>query len=322
VAPFFSPDGRSVGYYDFAESRLEWVPLDGGSPTVIAETMPSTGGSFWAEDRMILHADLAGSLYEIPAGGGEPRVIATVDAENGEGRFIGPRAHAGTSTVVVGITLPQERGQIVAIDRETGERRDLVSGEAPIGFTAAGHLVFKRGGAVTVQPMKPGTLEPFGSSITLIENVSDDVALSLDGTLVYRLGASGDLRPGRFVWIDRDGNVTPALDEVLVYPRYPRISPDGRQVAFTAGPGGEGKIWVYDLKKERPSYNVTFEDHNIFPIWSPDGRELAYWPTTARRPWASAGSSGSPRTAARWNRRWWTVPRGPTSPQAGRRRTT
>ncbi len=276
VAPFFSADGRFVGYLDFIERRLERMALEGGSPSVILDARGLTAGGQWTEAGTVLFTDPQGALLEVSVEGGEPRVIARVDTDAGERRFASPLLGPDGETVIVAIDSLGAPGQIVAVDRTEGTRRKLVAGDVPIGVTSAGHLVYRHATTLMVQPMRPGRIEPAGTAITLVEGVSDDVGLSVEGTLIYRPGTLGDQRPGRLVWVDPEGHVSPAIDEVLVYPRYPRISPDGRKVAFTSGAGGEGRIWIHDLLGETPAYNLTFEHHSIFPVWSPDGRQLVF----------------------------------------------
>ena len=59
-------------------------------------------------------------------------------------------------------------------------------------------------------------------------------------------------------------------------PREPRLSPDGRRVAYTAEAAGARQVFVLDLRSGQVR-QVTASEHAVSdPRWSPDGSRLAY----------------------------------------------
>jgi len=57
----------------------------------------------------------------------------------------------------------------------------------------------------------------------------------------------------------------------------PRISPDGRQVAFASDIDGDYEIWLEDARTPAPWIRLTNNTGNDWqPAWSPDGRKLAF----------------------------------------------
>jgi Tol biopolymer transport system component len=122
-------------------------------------------------------------------------------------------------------------------------------------------------------------LEVSGSSVPILEGVrhqpvgAADYTFSDDGTLVYIPGGEG-FSKGAPVWVGRDGEVVERIvDEPLVAPHNPRVSPDGRRLALTVGTMGNHEIWIHDLSG-RPPYPIAFGPS--IPVWSPDSRRVVF----------------------------------------------
>ena len=154
----------------------------------------------------------------------------------------------------------------------------------------------------------PVALRRTGSPVPVQEDVSikpasgvANVAAASDGTVVYVPGGvSRKLQ--HIVWVDRRGAQTRALEQALENPRHPRISPDGGRLAIAVGNEAEGQIWVHDLTgAARPGVPLTFENHNLFPIWSPDGKRILFLTrgrTSSLNAVAADNSSLEPETLA------------------------
>jgi dipeptidyl aminopeptidase/acylaminoacyl peptidase len=56
---------------------------------------------------------------------------------------------------------------------------------------------------------------------------------------------------------------------------FPRVSPEGGRIALGTS-GADQNIWIYDLAGAAPPRRLTFQGHNRFPIWSADGRRIAF----------------------------------------------
>jgi serine/threonine-protein kinase len=90
-------------------------------------------------------------------------------------------------------------------------------------------------------------------------------------------------------WIDSTGKREPLLAKTGVY-SFPRISPDGKQLALTA----ERDVWVYDLQRDAMT-RLTFEGNNAVLVWSPDGRYLAFNDENKGIYWTRADGAGQPQ---------------------------
>ena len=84
--------------------------------------------------------------------------------------------------------------------------------------------------------------------------------------------------------IDRKGGV-----EALKLPsgpyEHPRVSPDGKRIAFGTDDGKEANVWIYDLSGATAMRRLTFGGRNRFPIWSADGQRVAFQSDREGRSW-------------------------------------
>jgi serine/threonine-protein kinase len=275
---FFSPDSQFVAFQ--SSGALKRVALAGGPVTTLCNTTGRLYGGSWGVDGTIIFTTPEG-LYKVSAGGGEPELLAASDSEKGEGAYFDPKILPDGRAVLFRIRRSANEFDTALFWLETGEHKTLVEGARNARYAPTGHLVYALSGEGTLMaaPFDLERLELTGNSVPVLQEVrssgtgSTQYAFSLDGTLVY-VPDSGNL--AQLVWVGRNGlELGPAIEEVLEYPRYQRISPDGTKVAVTVGPGGAGNLWVFDLQGQ-PAIPLTFEGHNIKPAWSPDGTRVAF----------------------------------------------
>ena len=78
--PFFSPDGRSVGFWSSADAQLKRIPLGGGAPVPLGMATNPHGAS-WTVDGTIIFGQPEG-VMRVSESGGVPELI--IKAEEGE----------------------------------------------------------------------------------------------------------------------------------------------------------------------------------------------------------------------------------------------
>src|SRR5262249_24347803 len=71
-SPFFSADGKRLGFW-IRPSRLQWVPLEGGSPT----TLSDSAGPFavWTDRGEVVHVDQVGHALRLVGTNGTEREL-------------------------------------------------------------------------------------------------------------------------------------------------------------------------------------------------------------------------------------------------------
>ncbi|HEX6670017.1 MAG TPA: protein kinase, partial [Gemmatimonadales bacterium] len=280
--PFFSPDGRHVGFL-VSGTNLKTVSLDGGPVLTLTDSANSTGGA-WGPDGYV-YFEVDSGVARMKSSGGPPELIYNAIKRNEVGAewpVLLPRAS--------GIVFRTRRAnqaatdfQIVAMKLPAGEPKVLMRG-VYARYSPTGHLlVATADGKLLAVPFDPDELEVTGSPIGLLEGIgvegsgfSINLGLSDNGTLVYTTGgATGSRRP---VWVNRDGvenPVDPAWQPQGVISNF-ALSPDGKALAVDVVQNDINAVWVKQLPAG-PYSRLTFGDSsNMRPTWSADGRSIVY----------------------------------------------
>jgi len=176
--------------------------------------------------------------------------------------------------------------EILAQNVATGERKTLVEGGHFARYVPSGHLVFARGGTLFAIVFDSERLETVGSPVPLVVGVVTQeqggdarFAVGLNGTLVYVGGDSAEAVARTLVWVDREGREESIAAPPRAY-NNGRISPDGATVALDVR-DQDFDIWTWSFTRETLT-RLTFDPaQDEFPVWSPDGRQIAF-SSTAR----------------------------------------
>jgi eukaryotic-like serine/threonine-protein kinase len=277
-APFFSPDGRWVGFY--ADGVLQRVSIDGGAALKICDA-PAVWSGTWSADDTIVFATSAspGGLWRVPAGGGSPERLTTVDAANGELQHAYPQLLPG-GDILFGV-ITDKGWHLALLAPSTKQVRALGqpgSGGAGAQYVPTGHLLYAQGGGLVAVPFDPARAVP-GSPVPLLERADVDptgsaaFAVSASGRLVYIPHA--DVLPVRsLVSVDRAGRAT-LLSETRGGYEHPRLSPDGRRLVVAIESESGSDIWIYDLERGYRT-RLTSGGVNRFPVWSRDGQQITF----------------------------------------------
>jgi Tol biopolymer transport system component len=84
---------------------------------------------------------------------------------------------------------------------------------------------------------------------------------------VFRPGpASSDAGQFSLGVIDRAGSIQALSPPTGAY-EYPRLSPDGKRIAFGSDDGNEAIVWIYDLSGTSQMRRLTLGGRNRIPVW-------------------------------------------------------
>ena len=272
--PFFSPDGNTLGFRQ--GTKLVKVPVAGGPVTPIVEFPKEVYGATWTPgDTIIFGADTG--LMEVPAAGGSPRLIAHPDSAEA---FHFPEVLPDGRTVLFG-DVKDGTVKLAALTRRTGAIKRLTQQGGYPRYVAGGFVVLvDPAGIVIAVRFDAVKLEVTGAAGTL----TDGLAANADGDVNLGVSRAGDFayqatpnQGSRVVLVDRNGGVRESGADSGFY-FAPRFSPDGKRIALARATDinvVKADIWVFDLQQHSLT-RVTFDTVNFYPVWSPDGRHIAY----------------------------------------------
>jgi serine/threonine protein kinase len=306
-APFFSPDGREVGYYSPTDRKVKKIPVNGGTPVPLCDIETSLAGAQWRSDKTIVFAMFPGGIFKVPDSGGKPESLFKTDtagSTEGGGNPIVPQILPDGENVLFTDLISGDDKQITVQSIETGERKTLFPGQGA-WYSPSGHILY---GEINTDklyavPFDLDRLEVTGGPVPILEGVLG-VSMSESGTMVYvrqpntapQAGSdtgSSDASVRTLWWVDRNGRE----DKIQIQApartyAYPKISPDGTKVALTAEVGGNIDIWILDLVRGTPM-RLTFDDsEELQAIWSPDGEQIAYTSNRNKDVIAKGGITG------------------------------
>ena len=280
--PFISPDGSWIGYA--LPNELRKVQVGGGAPLVVCKVTRSRGATWLADDTIVFTPDPASGLFRVPATGGEPQPLTTLDEKRGEVTHRWPQALPGGKQVLFTSHVGKpnfDTASLEVVSVATGERKVVYQGGSYGRYATTGHLLFVNRGTLFAIPFDLDSLETRGAPVPVLQKVATSPS---EGGAQYDFSATGRLVYGSetaeavvypIVWVDRDGRSSPLLEEPGIYTN-PRLSPDGTRLSLTVLREGNWDIWVYDLGRG-VSTRLTFDEGvESEQIWSPDGQQLIF----------------------------------------------
>ena len=83
INPFFSPDSQWLGFV--ADRKLKKIAIRGGAPVNLCKIPAVVFGASWgAKDTIVFTPHFDSGLWEVPAAGGTPRPVTTLDPKKNE----------------------------------------------------------------------------------------------------------------------------------------------------------------------------------------------------------------------------------------------
>jgi serine/threonine-protein kinase len=293
-APTFSPDGAFISFWTGGAAGgsanvLKKIPIGGGT----ADTLLSTNlpyGISWDNDG-ILFAQTNKGILRVSERGGEPELLVSLSAdETASDPQMLPDGQTVLFTVATGVAANGwDKAQVVVQSLKSGKRKTVVARGQAARYIPTGHLVYMVGGVMFAVPFDLRRLEAGpGAAVSVVEGVlrttgnpqiafDAHFSISRNGSIVYIPGPANVDQLFQFdlAWTDRTGTVQPLRLAPRAY-QHPRLSPDGRRLAFGIDDGKDADIWVYEVSGTSMPRRLTYKGHNRYPVWFPDSQRVAF----------------------------------------------
>jgi len=287
---FFSADSRSIGFFDTTE--LKRISVDGGTPATICAYTGLPRGASWAQDETIVFAtnnpESKTGLLRVPAGGGTPAVLTTLDAAHGEVGHWFPSVLPGGRGVL--FTVSSGRGdtmQVAVLDLRTNNRIMLVRG-SHAEYVEPGYLLYVADGSLRAVRFDLDSLQVRGDPTAVVDRVlvgasgAAHYAVARTGVLVY-VNSSEQRSTKSLVWIDRTGRETPINVPPRAYTDV-AVSPDSTEAALTIGDQAASDLWIWHFGRETLTPMPSAAGLNTSASWTSDGRYIVFGSTRAGAP--------------------------------------
>ena len=269
--PFFSPDGRWVGFY--AHGSLLKAAVAGGSPIKIGAATETFGATWNEDDTIIFPQSFSSGLQRVRAAGSVPEILTKPDgAQAGLGHTLPQALPAGRNVL---FTISGGGGGTAMLSLESRQWKMVLPHQTGAVYGASGHIFVSDGNAelraAAFDPAHPAQVRP--DSVVLTDVFYEEyfrrpwMAVSNNGTLVY---APGNPAKMSLVWTDRDGKSRTVVPEQGEY-TWVQLSPDGSKAAVTLGPD----IWIHDFSRGTRT-RLTAQAFSGDPVWTPDGSRIIF----------------------------------------------
>jgi len=308
-SPSFSPDGRSVAFWagdpnvaigagaqnggvinEAFGGVIKRIAITGGASVTLCSAGNPYGLS-WEKDGTILYGQPNGIMRISSNGGGKPETLIPLKPDEvADTPQLLPGGRAVLFTLATSVIGDDRwnRARIVVQSLKTGERKPLIEGGSSARYVPTGHIVYAFNGTLFAVPFDVKRLAVTGGSSLVLEGVRRftnpgqtgvaHFSISDTGSLIYIpgpvAGTAGSLQ-NPLVLIDRSGNAKSIPLPPGPY-RTPRVSPDGKRIAFWTNGPKEYSVWIYELSGATSMRRLNIGGASRYPIWSADNQHVAF----------------------------------------------
>ena len=266
VAVLVAQTAGTSGFSRRISGELKQIDLSGGPPRTICAAAIE-GLAEWGHDNTILFTVFRSGIFRVPADGGTPMRVTSLDKSRREINHYWPSFLPGGTHFIYLVTANATDTSkatpsvyVASLDGRDRQLLDRIHSRAV--FVAPGYLLFEDEGSLLAQPFDLTSRHLTGEAVRVADQMAVNRTLGTAHFSVSTTGALAYLGSGdtsEMVWYDRQGTPSPTGWATQWYGE-PRISPDstarGRADVFDPR-SGAADLWIYDLQRNVPTRFTT-----------------------------------------------------------------
>ena len=288
--PFFSPDGRWVGFA--AQGELRKVETSGGTPVVVCKIDGVLRGGVWADNGTIVFATAnGGGLMRVSASGGQPVRLADTDRSAGHTPVFPQVLPGGDIVLYTSFAGNFDTASIHVLDTRSGVDKQLIAGGIDAVYLDDGFIIYatvaggRRVGSLRAVRFDSARLEVVGESVEMVSDISvlpstaANYAVSARGDLVFVPASevAAQVAARSLVWVDAHGTEMAVGTPTRPYATA-RLSPDATKVVLDVR-DDSNDVWIWDFRRQTLSALDRDPAQDLSSIWSADGKRII-WAST------------------------------------------
>lgn len=270
AAPFFSPDGRSIGF--FSGGALRRISLAGGMPVTITDAAQPYGAVWLPDGQIVFAASGFGGLLRVSERGGDPEPLTMPSVANGELRHSFPSLAPGGLGLIFTIGTsplagsPGRIGIMATGDHATWQT--IADSADSAAAVSPEYLAFSRATEIHAAPFDAARQRlSVGEQVVVTGAARGQYAIAPSGAMVY--AASEPVASPALEWTG--GSSPRALSSELTALQAASLSPDGARLVGMLG----SDVWIGDIIRGTTT-RLTHGGTNVAPVWSADGKSVLF----------------------------------------------